>query len=106
MSTDSGQLPDPPEAPVYMSAEAAYGWSCGWSAGFEAGVNVVVDSLIAMPSDKVDCQEPNDSQCLAIVGEYLGHPVRCYLPEWSGRHDLTKPATHKFQPADNASRHD
>lgn len=28
--------PDPPDAPVYMSAEAAYGWGCGWSAGYRS----------------------------------------------------------------------
>ena len=27
---------DAPSAPVYFSADAAYGWSCGWVAGYNA----------------------------------------------------------------------
>ncbi len=34
----TNQLPDPPEPPSWLSAEAAYGWSSGWSKGYEAAL--------------------------------------------------------------------
>lgn len=34
---DSNLIPDPPEPPIWLSAEAAYGWQCGWTAGYKAG---------------------------------------------------------------------
>lgn len=37
---DQNLIPDPPEPPVWLSAEAAYGWQCGWTAGYEAGFKV------------------------------------------------------------------
>ena len=30
---------DPPDAPKWMSHEAAYGYSCGWTAGYLAALN-------------------------------------------------------------------
>jgi hypothetical protein len=38
--------------------------------------------------------EPNDQMCMAIVGRYLGHPVRCMLPEDSWVHT----EEHEFVP--------
>ena len=32
------EIPEPPDAPVYMGAEAAWGYACGWSVGYEAAV--------------------------------------------------------------------
>lgn len=28
--------PEPPEPPVWLNSEEAYGWECGWSAGYQA----------------------------------------------------------------------
>lgn len=36
---DTNPLPDPPEPPSWLSAEAAYGWGCGWLKGYEAAIH-------------------------------------------------------------------
>lgn len=40
---DVAEVPDPPDAPGWMSSEAAYGFSCGWSTGYEAALKRLID---------------------------------------------------------------